>query len=242
MSLSGTGPAFTIIERNPRFVVIDKAPGISMHKDDQDAGLAMLLEQALGQKVWPVHRLDKMTSGLVVFALSAEVAADLSGAFAAQQVSKLYLALSDRKPSKKQGRIEGGMVRSRRSSWRLTRDTGNLARTEFYSASLKPGLRAFLCRPYTGKTHQIRVALKSVGAPIIGDPIYHERIASRLDCDGPDRGYLHAWQLRFVLAGETFVFRADPAIGECFALPEFTELLAGDWSNPFSLRWHGASN
>ncbi len=257
MSLSGTGPAFTIIERNPRFVVIDKAPGISMHKDDQDAGLAMLLEQALGQKVWPVHRLDKMTSGLVVFALSSTVAAELSAAFAEQLVSKLYLALSDRKPSKKQGRIEGGMVRSRRSSWRLTRDAGNRARTEFYSASLKPGLRAFLCRPYTGKTHQIRVALKSVGAPIIGDPIYHEKVErqpepispdrghpDRVSPDrvSPDRGYLHAWQLRFVLAGETFVFRADPTIGELFKLPELAELLAGDWSNPFSLRWHGASN
>lgn len=237
MSLIGTGPAFRIIEQNPRFVVIDKAPGISMHKDDQDAGLAMLLEQALGQKVWPVHRLDKMTSGLVVFALSSEVAAELSAAFAEQQVSKLYLALSDRKPSKKQGRIEGGMVRSRRSSWRLTRDSDNFARTEFYSASLKPGLRAFLCRPYTGKTHQIRVALKSIGAPIIGDPIYHEKVDQQ-----PGRGYLHAWRLKFVLGGETFAFRADPTFGELFNLPEVATLLSGDWSEPFSLRWHGASN
>ncbi len=252
MSLNGAGPAFQIIERNPRFVVIDKASGISMHKDDQDAGLAMLLAQALGQKVWPVHRLDKMTSGLVVFALSAEVAAELSNAFAAQQVSKLYLALSDRKPSKKQGRIEGGMVRSRRSSWKLMRSGENRARTEFYSASLKPGLRAFLCRPYTGKTHQIRVALKSVGAPIIGDPIYHEKVErqpepispDRVHPDrvSPDRGYLHAWQLRFVLAGETFAFRADPTIGGLFNLPEVAALLSGDWSDPFSLRWHGASN
>jgi tRNA pseudouridine32 synthase/23S rRNA pseudouridine746 synthase len=202
----------------------------------------MLLEQQLGQKVWPVHRLDKMTSGLVVFALSAAVAAELSKAFVEQQVSKLYLALSDRKPSKKQGRIEGGMVRSRRSSWRLTRDSENFARTEFYSASLKPGLRAFLCRPYSGKTHQIRVALKSVGAPIIGDPIYHEKVADQADRISPDRGYLHAWQLRFVLSGESFAFRADPILGELFNLPELAALLAADWSDPFSLRWHGVAN
>ncbi|MBV0933691.1 TIGR01621 family pseudouridine synthase [Marinobacterium sp. A346] len=226
-----------MIEHTPRFVVIDKAPGISMHKDDQDAGLAMLLEQVLGQKVWPVHRLDKVTSGVMVFALSAAVAAELSAAFAEQRVSKLYLALSDRKPSKKQGRVEGGMVRSRRSSWRLTRERDNFARTEFYSASLQPGLRAFLCRPYTGKTHQIRVALKSIGAPIIGDAIYHEIVEPI-----PDRTYLHAWQLRFILGKELFVFRADPSIGELFHLPALDELLAGDWSDPFSLRWHGADN
>jgi tRNA pseudouridine32 synthase/23S rRNA pseudouridine746 synthase len=242
VSLTHTGSAFRIIEQNSRFVVIDKAPGISMHKDDREAGLAMLLEQQLGQKVWPVHRLDKMTSGLVVFALSAAVAAELSKAFVEQQVSKLYLALSDRKPSKKQGRIEGGMVRSRRSSWRLTRDSENFARTEFYSASLKPGLRAFLCRPYSGKTHQIRVALKSVGAPIIGDPIYHEKVADQADRISPDRGYLHAWQLRFVLSGESFAFRADPILGELFNLPELAALLAADWSDPFSLRWHGVAN
>jgi tRNA pseudouridine32 synthase/23S rRNA pseudouridine746 synthase len=257
VSLTHTGSAFRIIEQNARFVVIDKAPGISMHKDDQEAGLAMLLEQQLGQKVWPVHRLDKMTSGLVVFALSAEMAAELSKAFAEQQVSKLYLALSDRKPSKKQGRIEGGMVRSRRSSWRLTRDSENFARTEFYSASLKPGLRAFLCRPYNGKTHQIRVALKSIGAPIIGDPIYHEKVADQADRISPDpvhpdrispdrvntdRGYLHAWQLRFVLSDESFAFRVDPTLGELFNLPELAALLAGDWSDPFSLRWHGVAN
>jgi tRNA pseudouridine32 synthase/23S rRNA pseudouridine746 synthase len=238
VSRPDTAPAFRIIERNARFVVIDKAPGISMHKDDQAAGLAMLLAQALGQPVWPVHRLDRMTSGLVVFALSAAVAAELSRAFAEQQVSKLYLALSDHKPRKKQGRIEGGMVRSRRSSWRLTRERDNFARTEFYSASLKPGLRAFICRPYTGKTHQIRVALKSIGAPIIGDPIYHEKTGTA----PVDRGYLHAWQLIFTLSGERCHFRADPDEGVLFRLPELEMLLNTDWRDPFfTLDWHAAT-
>jgi len=230
-------PGFVLVARTDHFVVINKAPGIAMHRDTADQGLAMLVSAALGQPVWPVHRLDKMTSGLLVFALSAGAAAELSAAFAAQQVSKFYLALSDHKPRKKQGRIEGGMERSRRSRWKLTRRRDNLARTEFYSTALKPGLRIFLCRPYTGKTHQIRVALKSIGAPIVGDPLYHEVVEPV-----PDRGYLHAWQLVFVFAGETHRFRADPDTGELFRLPELRTLLAGDWSDPFSLRWHGVSN
>ena len=237
MTYPETGSAFSLVARDERFVVIDKAPGISMHKDDTAAGLAMLLAQVLGQPVWPVHRLDKMTSGLVLFALSAEVAAELSAAFAAQQVRKLYLAISDRKPTKKQGRVEGGMVRSRRSSWKLTRTDENRARTEFYSCSLQPGLRLFLCRPYTGKTHQIRVALKSVGAPIVGDPLYHETVDPM-----PDRGYLHAWQLEFMLGGETYRFRSDPTLGELFQLPTVAARLSGDWQDPFSLHWHGAPN
>ncbi|GAB0151979.1 TIGR01621 family pseudouridine synthase [Marinobacterium sp. BA1] len=242
MSQPDTASAFRIIEHNARFVVIDKAPGISMHKDDQAAGLAMLLAQELGQPVWPVHRPDRMTSGLVVFALSAAVAAELSAAFAAQKVSKFYLALSDHKPSKKQGRIEGGMVRSRRGSWKLTRTDENRARTEFYSASLKPGLRAFLCRPYTGKTHQIRVALKSIGAPIIGDPIYHEKTdAAQPNVAQPDRGYLHAWHLSFSLADKACAFCTDPDRGELFRLPEVAALLAGEWRDPFALCWHGTA-
>lgn len=237
MSQPARVPAFRIVEQNARYVVINKAPGISMHKDDQDAGLAMLLAQALGQPVWPVHRLDRMTSGLVVFALSAAVAAELSKAFAEQQVSKIYLALSDHKPRKKQGRIEGGMVRSRRGSWKLTRTDENQARTEFHSAPLRPGLRAFLCRPYTGKTHQIRVALKSIGAPIIGDPIYHEKTGTA----PVDRGYLHAWQLIFTLSGEHCHFRADPDEGVLFRLPELAALLNTDWCDPFTLDWYAAT-
>jgi len=61
------------------------------------------------------------------------------------------------------------MLKARRGAWKLARSKESPALTEFVSTSLGQGLRLFLLRPYTGKTHQLRVAMKSLGAPIIGD-------------------------------------------------------------------------
>ena len=73
-------------------------------------------------------------------------------------------------------------------------------------------MRLFRIRPETGKTHQIRVALKSVSAPILGDERYGGSAA--------DRGYLHAWRLSFEHDGELFDIALPPAEGALFLLPE----------------------
>jgi len=118
-----------------------------------------------------------------------------------RQAQKYYVALSSRKPSKKMGRVIGDMERSRRGSWKLLRSTNNPATTCFISKALvsaasgaptTPPLRAFLLKPLTGRTHQIRVALKALGSPILGDPMY----ASAAETASQDRTYLHAAALR----------------------------------------------
>ncbi len=86
------------------------------------------------------------------------------------------------------------MKKSRRSTWILTNSTISPAITQFFSFSMGQGLRLFIVRPSTGKTHQIRVALKSLGSGIIGDPLYSSTQA--------DRGYLHAYSLGFSYQGE----------------------------------------
>ena len=96
-----------------------------------------------------------------------------------KQMHKYYVALSARKPSKKGGRVVGDMDRSRRGQWKLLRTADNPAITAFVSQAVASGdtsdmasLRAFLLKPHTGRTHQIRVALKALGSPILGDPMY----------------------------------------------------------------------
>jgi tRNA pseudouridine32 synthase / 23S rRNA pseudouridine746 synthase len=191
------------------FLLIDKAPGISVHRDREARGLVeqVAAEQGYAQ-LYLVHRLDRMTSGLLLLAKSAGACAELARQFAEHKVEKMYVALSDRKPLKKQGTIRGDMLRARDGAWRLTRTLDNPALTIFHSRSVGAGLRLLVLQPRTGKTHQLRVAMKSIGAPILGDERYGGSIA--------ERGYLHACALRFEYAGAIFCFSELPQIGARF--------------------------
>ena len=116
------------------------------------------------------------------------------------------------------------MERGRRGSWLLTRSMNNPAITWFESYGLGDGLRLFVVQPKTGKTHQIRVALKSLGSPIIGDEWYGAPPA--------DRVYLHAAQLKFPFQQQRWCFSAWPTQGLLFNQPQVVSLLptALDWS------------
>lgn len=222
--------AFSVVGDHPDFVVIDKLPGISFHKDDNDTGLVMQVSEQLECDLFPVHRLDKVTSGLLLLAKSSAAASLLSAVFAERRVDKFYLAISDRKPKKKQAIIIGDMVKARRGCWKLTKTRDNPAVSRIVSGALSAGKRLYCIRPATGKTHQIRVALKSIGAPICGDLAYGGTPA--------DRAYLHAWQLHFNYLGEPYAFRADPTVGELFSGGELDALL-DSWAQPNALSWPG---
>ncbi|HHO2167108.1 TPA: TIGR01621 family pseudouridine synthase [Aeromonas hydrophila] len=215
---------YRILAQHKDFMVINKGPGLGMHDETDEAGLlhpglVSRVKADTGLLLYPVHRLDKMTSGLVLLACTTEANRTLSMAFAAREVSKQYLALSDRKPKKKQGWVKGDMQKGRGGSWMLARSQDNPAISWFDSVSVREGLRLYRIKPRTGKTHQIRVALKSVGAPILGDERYGGTAA--------DRGYLHAWRLAFTLAGEAFDFVCPPDEGTLFVLPELHAAITG---------------
>ncbi|EMA8956441.1 TIGR01621 family pseudouridine synthase [Vibrio fluvialis] len=225
---------FDILLTHTDFLLINKHPNVSVHKDDGDT---MLLQEVAKQsgdaQLYLVHRLDKMTSGILLLARNAQAASELSKAFAERQVEKFYLALGSKKPKKKQGLISGDMERSRRASWKLLASQTNPAVTQFFSLAAEPGERLFLCKPYTGKTHQIRVALKSIGSGIVGDPIYNAG-------NQADRGYLHAFALRFSYAGETYQWVCDPryqgVLGEKWNSDIVSQGIES-WLEPWSLSW-----
>ena len=201
---------FSIIAQTADFVVINKPAGISVHKDDNEAGLTTLLAQQLNlPQVWLVHRLDKSTSGLLLLALNRDAAAELAKLFAEHQIVKIYLALAQNKPKKKQGTIRGDMVRTRRGMWKLSSTQVQPAITRFYSMSCEPHLRLFVLKPQTGKTHQLRVAMKSLGSPILGDPLYGDKSHKHERC------YLHATILAFHFRGNFFKYICPPE-GTCF--------------------------
>lgn len=196
-----------ILFEHPDFIIVDKPARLNFHREEGEAGLAHLLGEQYG-KLWPVHRLDKMTSGLVIFARSPASAAAFLPLFESHQIEKYYQAVASGKPKKKQGLVLGDMDKSRNGCWRLLRSRENPAKTRFISESLAPGIRAYLLRPYSGKTHQLRVMMKSLGTPILGDERYGGEHA--------DRGYLDAFALRFYWQGERIEFSRACQSGELF--------------------------
>ena len=217
-----------IIFDNSDFVLLYKPEGLNFHSEEE-AGLVVLATEQLGLKqLFSVHRLDKMTSGLILLAKSATIANELSKLFESRLIEKYYLALSMRKPKKKQGWVKGDMGSARRGSYMLLKSMDNPTITQFKSVALRMHERLFLVKPHTGKTHQIRVALKSLGSPIAGDTRY----ANSDEAKQEERGYLHAYALRFELQGKDYSFVQAPKSGERFLSQEMLAQL-DVWKSPW---------
>lgn len=225
-SINAATPELTLIHIHKDWIIVNKPAGISMQQEQGQPDEMSLLQHALAAiqkveshitKLWPVHRLDKVTSGLVIFAKSAEAAAIFTPMFSEQKVEKHYIAIALGKPKKKQGWVKGDMEKGRNGSWLLTRTLTNPAITQFNSCAIETGTkdakRLYAIKPKTGKTHQIRVALKSIGCPILGDERYKGAQA--------DRCYLHALNVSFIWEAKMFRFSALPEQGNW---PKLSEL------------------
>lgn len=118
---------------------------------------------------------------------------------------------------------------SRRGAWKLLHTKADPAVTRFWSAGLpdvRPGVRLHILRPETGRTHQLRVALKALGAPILGDALYGDAADAGIE----QRTYLHACALRINLSGLSpaeppLQVVCPPADGELFLHPAFRQKL-----------------
>ncbi|MCU7555109.1 TIGR01621 family pseudouridine synthase [Alteromonas sp. ASW11-19] len=219
--------AVRILREHPDFLIVHKPPGVEMH--DATHGIVSQVSALTGYTgLHLCHRLDTVTSGVMCLARHPDAAASIGEQFATRQVQKYYLALSAQKPKKKQGTVKGDMRNRRGGQHILLKTVENPAITQFFSSSVAPGLRGFLIKPHTGKTHQIRVALKSLGAAVLGDSLYGGGSA--------DRTYLHAWALAFCHNDEQIQCVSAPQQGQHFLSPEFTTWLA-DQPPPDNLPW-----
>lgn len=226
---------FKIITQTDDFVVVAKSAGVNFHDEDQPgSGLfsqvkLQIEKQFFVTELYPIHRLDKMTSGLILFAKNLNSAQVFGELFATHKVEKYYLAISDKKPTKKQGLIKGDMAKSRRGMFKLLRSVSNPAITQFFSYVIANKQRLYLLKPHSGKTHQLRVALASIGSPIIGDPLYNTNSIA-------DRGYLHAYALRFSFLGVEYQFVLPSDEGECYLSQSIKDKLT-ELKEPWLLNW-----
>jgi 23S rRNA pseudouridine1911/1915/1917 synthase len=136
--------------------------------------LPELVSSLLGAPVTMVHRLDRETSGVTVFARTRAAAAALSEAFRAGDPEKTYLALTASPPSPLEGVLDAPLGPDpERPGRRRVVASGEPAVTRY--AALRTGTSGVAlvsCRPETGRTHQIRAHLANAGAPLLGDPRY----------------------------------------------------------------------
>lgn len=179
-----------IIFKNNDFIAVLKYSGESYHNDQVgDQGFFNQVKSALKVDLYSVHRLDKDTSGIMLFALSRISHKILLDLFSNRKIKKTYFALSDKKPKKKQGIVKGDIQATRGGSYKLTFKMLNPSITRFKSFKLD-SLFFFLLAPRTGRTHQLRVVAKSLGSPIIGDQRYGGTKAERM--------FLHCYRLQFI--------------------------------------------
>ncbi|MCL1124391.1 TIGR01621 family pseudouridine synthase [Shewanella surugensis] len=219
---------YRIIANEADFLVISKSANVHFHSQSGSAGVMAQLEQDLQIKLYSVHRLDTPTSGLLLLAKTSNAAAEFTRLFSAHKVQKYYLAVAAGKPKKKQGWVVGDMSKSRRSMHKLLRTQLNPAITQFFSYSVNDGLRLYLLKPHSGKTHQLRVALASLRVPILGDELYGG--------EKSDRTYLHAYCLSFQYLGCDYEYRDVPFQGVNFTCPQVKALMA-DLTSPEALAW-----
>ena len=149
-------------------VVVNKPSGLLVHRgwaNDDDVAM-FRVRDALGAHVYPVHRLDRGTSGVLVFARTREAAATLSLGFESREVDKRYLALVRGAPPES-GTIDHGLAKDRDGP-RLPAITrfSLVARSSVDRCSL------ILAIPETGRGHQIRRHLRHLGHPLVGDVNY----------------------------------------------------------------------
>ena len=221
----------SVIFDHPDFLVVNKSINVTMHASSASPNPAILSEPWAQQAhLHLVHRLDDGTSGCLVLAKHADAAKQFTRMFASGDIRKTYLALSLHKGKRKMGWVKGDMHKRRHGQWLLQSSNTDPAVSYFIRKSAPAQLRAFWVRPFTGKTHQIRVALKSNSAAILGDVTYGGEIA--------DRVYLHAYALAFSWHSEPIHITCPPDQGEHFVPPEALAC----WSEQYhgiSQQWPG---
>ena len=201
-----------ILHEDENLIVINKPTGLVVHPaaGNPDGTLVnALLHYCDGnlpgiggiERPGIVHRLDKDTSGCIVTARTDKGLQSLLDQFAERKTTKLYLAITERSPSQPSGSIFTHLGRhpvKRQMQAVLNPGAGSSrpAITDYYvlHRSEPAGWALVLCHLHTGRTHQIRVHMKHIGCPLLGDPLYAN---VKRQSPRPERLMLHAWRLGF---------------------------------------------
>jgi 23S rRNA pseudouridine955/2504/2580 synthase/23S rRNA pseudouridine1911/1915/1917 synthase len=165
---------FEILHQDENFIVIDKTAGLLSIPDRvQSAPSLKDLLQAKFGKIFTVHRLDKDTSGLIVFARNEQAHQFLSAAFENRTVRKIYQGLVAGSPFPAKGTVDAGITENpKKNGLMMVHKKGKPAITDYEALEEFGRCTLMQFRIHTGRTHQIRVHMKFVGHPILCDELY----------------------------------------------------------------------
>lgn len=197
-----------ILYADAAVAVVVKPAGVLSQGDAEDA-MPVLLQKRLGGAIFPVHRLDQPTGGVMVYARTQDAAAKLSAQMQSEAFGKEYLAVLDGTPEPAEGELHDLLFfdRQKGKSYAVRRKRAGVkdARLNYRALAQAEGLTLVRVRLYTGRTHQIRVQFSSRGWPLTGDGKY----GSRNNRCAPA---LWSAELHFAhpVTGETLTFRSQP--------------------------------
>lgn len=178
-----------VIYEDENVIVVNKPAGLL-----SEAKGEYCPEKTLADFGFVAHRLDRDTSGVMILAKNEEVQKFLKKQFQARTVHKTYYAIITGRPKLDAARIDLPMARDLKRPTTFRVDANGKEAETFYKVLKSDDKHSLVeLKPTTGRTHQLRVHMKYLGHPIIGDPVYGEEKADRL--------YLHAGSLEITLPG-----------------------------------------
>lgn len=191
-----------IVHENNNYIVVNKASALisekSIYEDCtvENQVLTHLLKLKKKPYLGVIHRLDRVTSGILVFAKKKSVLVEFNDLFAKRKVQKTYLAIVENKPEKNKGNLVNFLIKNNKEK-----------RADIVATKTKEALQCMLSykvidqndfgyllelKPKTGRFHQIRAQLSNIGLPILGDEKYGSNINYM-----PLSVCLHAWKLTY---------------------------------------------
>lgn len=198
-------PPLTLLYRDEHYIAVDKPAGLQVHRswisEENEVFLLQRLRDQIGQRVYPVHRLDRPTSGVILFALSSEAARVMCGVFEQRAVTKEYLAIV-RGYTEEQGHIDYPLREEpHKPEQQAITDYQRLATVELpipigrYNTARYSLVRV---TPHTGRMRQIRKHFHHIFHPLIGDTSHGEGRHNRLFREefAVERLLLHAHRLQ----------------------------------------------
>ena len=204
-----------IIYEDKHIIALNKKPGIVVFSDKEESladQLSLLypsLKNIGGERGGAVHRLDKDTSGVVVFAKNEESLSFLQKQFLEQKTKKKYIALVFKQVKKDEGEINAPIGRSPKNRTKQQAGRGRESVTTFKTLKRFKNHSLLEVFPKSGRKHQIRCHLSYIGHPVAGDKIY--RFKDQVDPKNLERIFLHAESLEIeTLTGKKIFKTALP--------------------------------
>jgi len=189
------GRMVTVLFEDSDVLAVDKPDGLAVvpERDGTRPCLKAMLAQQVTYKPYVVHRLDKEVSGVMLLAKNTEAHRYLNDQFGTRQVHKTYLALVHGRMEPDPGTIDQPIRQFGSGRMGIDAEQGKPSVTKYKILDLLPGYSLLEVHPITGRRHQIRVHLYSIGHPIVGDLHYGDKAVQKLF----GRLMLHAFKVSF---------------------------------------------